>query len=285
MSENLSMLISVIVATYNWPEALAAVLRALADQNDTNFEVIVGDDGSDRATTDVIKAGPQPVKHVWHEDRGFRLAEIRNRAILASRGEYCIFLDGDCIPRPSFVRAHRRLAEPGYFVTGNRMALRKAITKRILSEGLSPHDWGLSTWLWLRASRQINRIPPMVTLPLGPLRNRIQQNWSAIGCNFAAWRSDLDHIDGFDASFIGWGGEDNDIFLRLLHAGVRRKTGRFATGVIHLWHESAKSGDNGPKFESTLERRRVCALQGMSSLSAEIAPPGIDGRVPTRVQT
>ncbi len=92
-------LISVIVTTYNREDALGAVLRSPASQTDQDFEVIVADDGSRAATADVIGAWKAKVgrrlDHVWHDDQGFRAAEIRNRAILASRGSYCIFLDGD----------------------------------------------------------------------------------------------------------------------------------------------------------------------------------------------
>ena len=102
--------ISVIVATYNRPDALDAVLRSLERQSDTDFEVLVADDGSTPPTKELIDAW-QPrfngrLHHVWHPDDGFRLAEIRNRAILVASGDYCIFLDGDCIARTDFVAAH-----------------------------------------------------------------------------------------------------------------------------------------------------------------------------------
>ena len=144
-------LISLIVATYNRDDALAAVLRSLSRQTDTDFELIVADDGSGTATARVITEWathlPVPVKHVWHPDRGFRLAEIRNRAIRASAGRYCVFLDGDCIARPDFVAAHRRLAEPGWFVTGNRILLSRELTERILRAGLEPEKWGFANWI------------------------------------------------------------------------------------------------------------------------------------------
>ena len=83
-------LISVIVSTYNREDALDAVLRALSRQTDRHFEIIIADDGSGPATGRVIGkwAGTAalPVRHVWHEDRGFRLADIRNRGIQASAG-------------------------------------------------------------------------------------------------------------------------------------------------------------------------------------------------------
>src|SRR5579871_2794555 len=79
-------LISVIVATYNRPDALDAVLRSLSRQTDQNFEVLVADDGSKPDTGAVVAKWQgrfqRRLVHVWHPDNGFRLAEIRNRAIL-----------------------------------------------------------------------------------------------------------------------------------------------------------------------------------------------------------
>src|SRR5262249_10246938 len=136
--DRFSGLISVVVSTYNWPEALAAVLGGLAKQTDRNFEVVVADDGSDHRTAEVVSQAGVRQNHVGQEDGGFRLAETRNRATLACKGKYIIFLDGDCIPRPSFVATHRRLAEPGCFVQGNRVNLRKKLTQRILAEKVDP---------------------------------------------------------------------------------------------------------------------------------------------------
>ena len=144
-------LISVIVTTYNREDALDAVLRSLAHQSDQEFEVVVADDGSTAATGAVTDAWNGKVgrrlDHVWHEDRGFRAAEIRNRAILAARGAYCIFLDGDCIARPDFVATHRRLAEPGCFVTGNRILLSRDLTAEVLLGKLTPETWTFARWM------------------------------------------------------------------------------------------------------------------------------------------
>ena len=112
--------------------------------------------------------------HVWHEDRGFRAAEIRNRAILAARGAYCIFLDGDCIARPDFVATHRRLAEPGWFVTGNRILLSRDLTADVLRDKLTPETWSFGRWLAERRRGGINRLSALLHLPLGPLR-RLRQ--------------------------------------------------------------------------------------------------------------
>jgi glycosyltransferase involved in cell wall biosynthesis len=269
-------LISVIVTTYNRPDALEAVLRSLARQTDQDFEVVVADDGSTAATGQLVDACKAKVgywlEYVWHEDRGFRAAEIRNRAILASRGVYCIFLDGDCIVRPDFVATHRCLAAPGWFVTGNRILLSSALTAKVLREKLTPETWSFAGWLVERLRGGVNRLSALLRLPLGPLRRLRQQAWhGARSCNLAVWRSDLDRVDGFDADYSGWGKEDSDIIVRLLHAGVRRKDGTFATGVIHLWHaefDRSSLPENERKLSEIIASDRVLAQRGLSSLRA-----------------
>jgi glycosyltransferase involved in cell wall biosynthesis len=264
--------ISIIVTTYNRMDALKAVLAGLARQSDRAFEVVVADDGSNPAAAEILAAAPIqfPIKHVWHEDRGFRAGEIRNRAILASTGRYCVFLDGDCIPRPDFVAAHRLLAEPGWFVTGNRVLLSRELTTGVLAEGAEPAQWSVAAWLRLRRKRSINRIAPLLALPLGPLRRLRAGAWrGARSCNLAVWRADLDRVDGFDAAYSGWGLEDSDLLIRLMRASVRRKDGNFATGVIHLWHpESDRSflPENERRLDEVERAARVRATQGLSRI-------------------
>ncbi len=269
-------LISVIVTTYNREDALAAVLRSLAGQTDKNFEVVVADDGS-RSTTALLvetwkgRIGVR-VDHAWHEDKGFRAAEIRNRAILLSKGDYVVFLDGDCIVRPDFVARHRALAEAGWFVAGNRVLLSARLTQTVLREKLAPETWSAWRWMGERLRGGVNRLAALMALPLGPLRRLRAQKWQgARSCNLAIWRSDLDRVDGFDADYAGWGKEDSDIIVRLLRAGVRRKDGNFATGVIHLHHAEAKRDalpENERRLSVVLEGGDIRAKSGLSSVAA-----------------
>ena len=272
-------LISVIMTTYDREDALAAVLRSLARQSDRAFEVVVADDGSGPATAALIaewksKTGV-PLAHVWQEHRDFRAAEIRNLAIATGRGTYCVFLDGDCLVRPDFIATHRRLAEPGFFVTGNRALLTPKLTDAALREQQEPEAWGLGHWIGQRFSGGLNRLAPVLRLPLGPLRKLRPRAWEgARSCNLAVWRADLDRVDGFDAAFSGWGKEDSDLLVRLLHAGVRRKDGAFATGVLHLWHppaDRARLADNERRLDEVIAGGRVRAERGLSSLAAGAA--------------
>ena len=268
-------LISVIVTTYNREDALEAVLSALSGQTDRGFEVVVADDGSRPTTAALIERWKGrlgiPLSHVWQADRGFRAAEIRNRALLAACGDYCVFLDGDCIARADFVATHRRLAERGWFVTGNRVLLSRELTAAVLREGVLPQTWNLAQWINRRAQGGVNRLAAVLRLPLGPLRKLRPGQWlGARSCNLAVWRSDLERVDGFDASFRGWGREDSDLLIRLLHSGVRRKDGRFATAVIHLWHEEEDRSQldaNDARLDAVQRSDRVRAQAGMSALA------------------
>ncbi len=274
-------LISVIVTTYNREDALDAVLRSLAHQSDRNFEIVVADDGSRPETAKVVANWrarlPQPLKHVWHEHRDFRGGEVRNRGIRASLGEICIFLDGDCLAGDDFVATHRRLYQPGWFVTGNRILLSDALTQAVLSNGWPAETWSFVTLLRHRLAGGVNRLLPTLNLPLGPLRKLQRARWEgAQTCNLAVARSDLDRIDGFDCAYTGWGLEDSDLVVRLLHAGVRRKDGRFATGVLHLWHpqnDRSQLPANRARLDEVMSGARVRALRGLSGLGADEAVP------------
>jgi glycosyltransferase involved in cell wall biosynthesis len=236
------MKISIIVATYNRIDALSFVLQSLETQTDTCFEVIVADDGSKVDTTDFLNAFFQKtslvIKHVWQEDLGFRLAQVRNLAIAASSGEYVIFLDGDCIVQPDFVARHRELAQKGHLVTGSRALLSEQLTKVILTWPKWNFAQFKSHLFQHRLSGGINKYWPIVVkLNDGAWRLYRKFVWRRIkGCNMACWSADAKAIGGFDAEMTGWGHEDADFVFRLQQSGIVRKSGSWSTEVFHLFH-------------------------------------------------
>jgi glycosyltransferase involved in cell wall biosynthesis len=264
-------LLSVIVSTYNWPEALAVVLASLALQTDQRFEVIIADDGSTAATTALLAglAADYPVRlaHVRQDDRGFRAAAARNRAVAESRGDYLLFLDGDCAVLPDFTATHRRLAEPGWFVAGNRILLSAAFTAAVISGAEALSAWPPARFLRARFRGEINRLLPLLRLPDGGFRKLRKARWQgAMTCNLAVWREDFYRVNGFDEDFVGWGHEDADFVSRLINSGIFRKEGRFAAPVMHLWHPAQDRGneqDNLRKLFSHIERRLIRAERGI----------------------
>src|SRR3954471_9553529 len=114
------MQVSLIVTTYNWPSALALTLQSVAAQTLLPTEVLVADDGSGLETHELVQQWgaklPCTLKHVWHEDRGFRLSRSRNRAIAATTGDYIVLIDGDMFLHRRFIEDHVSCARPDCFV-------------------------------------------------------------------------------------------------------------------------------------------------------------------------
>ncbi len=263
---------AVIVTTYNRPDALGAVLAGFEAQTDQDFELVVADDGSTFETAAVIQEYQRrskcSVRHVWQEDRGFRAAAIRNRAVAATTADYMIFTDGDCVPSRQFVQAHKRLAEPGYFLGANRVLLSAGCTQRVLREHLPVHHWSWAQWAQAWAGRHINRLVPLLALPDGPFRRWAPNRWEGIKtCNLSVWRSDLLRVNGLDESYEGWGLEDSDLIIRLLRIGVKHKSARYAAPVFHLWHqEQARSGlaENRARLDRLLGSQSTHAAMGLN---------------------
>jgi len=264
--------ISVVVTTYNRPDALRAVLDGLAAQSDRGFEVLVADDGSRDDTRLLVEATgaafPVPLTHVWQEDRGFRAGAARNRASVQARGDYLVFLDGDCVPRPDFIARHRALAEPGWMVAGNRILLSEAFTRAALDARLPLHAWSNAEWRAARGRGEINRTLPLLYLPLGPLRKLAATRWQRVRtCNLGVRTQDFVRVGGFDETFEGWGFEDSDLAVRLINAGIHRKEGAFATGVLHLWHRENDRLHEGRNWELLQQRLGSGATQPARGLA------------------
>ena len=260
---------SVIVSTYERPDALNAVLAGLAAQSRSDFEVIVVDDGSEKPTRETVE-GMRPqfgerLIHAWQPDEGFRLAAARNLGISQMRSPYAIFLDGDCAPRKHFVHGHLIDAAPGKIVRGSRVLLSQSATSRILAKQSPIHLWNLLDILRARRSKDINRAFPMLIPGASIGRDARPTNWKAVrGCNFALWRDDLLHLGGFDESYVGWGYEDSDLAIRAIGLGLHVRRARSSTCVFHLWHHEkprTSTGENWDRLLQVEKDKRIVALK------------------------
>lgn len=263
---------AVIVTTYNRPDALAAVLAGFLEQTTLDFELLVADDGSRDETgllvNDYASRAPFPLRHVWQQDRGFRAGAARNRAAAATRADYLIFVDGDCIPARYFVSQHCALAEAGHYLSGNRVLCSRAFTQTLLDERLPVQHWRAARWIWAWVRRDINRVLPLLRLPDTPWRKRHPRLWTGVKtCNLSLWRRDFIAANGFDERYAGWGLEDSDLVIRLIHAGVRHKSARCAAPVFHLWHaENDRSHlqENQQRLDAIIASKQTRAGAGVS---------------------
>jgi glycosyltransferase involved in cell wall biosynthesis len=235
------MRLSVIVTTYNQPAWLEKVLWGFSAQTFQDFELLIADDGSDQVTRDTIErlrsTLQYPVRHIWHEHRGFRKCEILNKAIIASESDYVFFTDGDCIPRRDLLEVHHRLARRGRFLSGGYLKLPLQISEWITREDINA---GRATdYRWLR-SHGVPRTRQLVRLRWGRRTAAILDRLTPTGPtwnghNASTWRDDLFRVNGFDER-MEWGGLDRELGERLENAGIRGKQIRHRAIVVHLDH-------------------------------------------------
>ena len=264
-------IVSVVVTTYNRPDALSLILLALNEQDTNDFEVIVADDGSSSETKDAVELLKPKVsykiRHVRQSHDGFRAAMIRNKSVSVADGEYLIFLDGDSVPQTSFISRHRKLAENNYFVSGTRAFLSSDFTDEILSNSLLVYRFGVCRWFYLFVQKKVNKFLPFLFFGEGFWRYLFKTKWQGVKtCNLGMWKKDFFLVNGFDESYYGWGYEDSDLIVRLIRSGVLRKEGRFALPVVHLCHvvnSRDRSEINYGKLKEVIDSCRIRAKLGI----------------------
>ncbi|PCI36356.1 MAG: glycosyl transferase family 2 [Thiotrichales bacterium] len=237
---------SVVITTYNKPDVLEMVLLSLNLQTCKNFEVIVADDGSTTETkqliTKISKKLNYPIKHIWQEDKGFRAAQIRNKGAAAAKGNYLIFLDGDCMVRKTFIERHISLAEKKCMVVGKRIQLQNVLSKKVVQSKIMISNWSLWSLLIEKSKGQLDKcIRSIYITNKLPFMNFFRKKFSSStpSFNFAIWKNELLSVNGFDGEFTGWGREDDDLVYRLKDSGITTKSALCAIQVFHLWHKQA----------------------------------------------
>jgi len=224
---------ALLIATYNWPEALNLVLKSALGQTVLPDEILIADDGSREETKLIIekyqKLSPVPIRHFWQEDKGFRKSKILNKSVAETQSNYIIQIDGDCIMHPRFVEDHLKAAENNVYLYGSRVnILPKAVTAVFEKQLLHFNMF----------SKEIKNKTRTLHIPfLSQLYNShkgISKKFR--GCNVSFWRADFIAINGYNEDYEGWGREDSDLVIRMGNRGVKAKRLRFAGIVFHLHH-------------------------------------------------
>jgi len=236
------MKLSVVLSTYDSPSWLEKVLWGYRCQRFRDFEIVLADDGSDERTSSLVERMREEtgldIEHIWQPDEGFRKCRILNRAVLATRTDYIVFSDGDCIPRSDFLEVHARRAEPGYFLSGSYFKLPRTTSEAISRDDIERGDCFCTTWLYRHG---LPRWRKTAKLTAGPRRAALMNRLTPTRCNFkgsnaSAWKADILAVNGFDER-MPWGGEDREFGVRLANNGVKARHVRYDAVVIHLDHE------------------------------------------------
>lgn len=257
------MKLSLVISTFDQPDALVKMWRGLERQTRWPDEVLLSDDGSSDATRQLAKqfatASPVLFKHIWHPHNGFRKTIILNQTLTAASGDYLIFTDADCLPHPRFVADHAALAEIGYWVQGRRCFVREEFVPEFGADKIP-------AWSWMLAGK-ITGAAKGIRWPVPIIRRDTRQR-GIIGCNMAFWRDDLVAVNGFDEDYTGWGtGEDSDIGTRLYHLGRLRKFVYGRAITFHLNHPRLPRGNHAAslaRLAETIATKRVRCVNGLN---------------------
>lgn len=262
---------SVIVATYNDANLLEWNLAAFARQSFSDFELILADDGSSEDYEPILRkwAGrfARGIAHVRHERAGFRKTRIQNRAVSVARTEQLIFVDIDCLPQRNFVRNHLRFLKLGVALTGRRVHIRKEIVppaETIYGRGV---HFGMGSLLWQWVNGRARVIEHGAELPVF-FESR---NNGILGCNFSVTKADFAAVNGFNEEFLGRGGEDTDIDLRLRRNGVRVRCLRNKLIEYHLMHEVRVGTyeSDSARIQQTQAAGEIRARSGLAEIRAD----------------
>ncbi len=233
--------IGVVITTFNSPLWLEKVLTGYEQQSFRDFTAIIADDGSGDETRALIdrfrERGILRLEHVWQEDQGFRKCRILNQAIASTNCDYLIFTDGDCIPRPNLVATHRRLAAPGYFLSGGYIKLTLPVSESLTEADIASGVIFDYDWLVARGQPGSHKLWKLLTTPWKQyLLNRITPtaaSWN--GMNSSTWTQDLVAVNGFNEDMY-YGGLDRELGERLWNYGHKSRQIRFSTVCLHLDH-------------------------------------------------
>ncbi|MDP3588637.1 MAG: glycosyltransferase [Sulfuricurvum sp.] len=239
------MRVSVIIAVYKDIQSLSLIITALKRQTYKNFEVIIAEDGENPQMKEYIEnIKDLDVKHTTQEDIGVRKARSQNNGIVASSGEYLIFIDGDCVPYTTFVEAHVVLAESRTVLSGRRVNLSEFLTQKINSGIVDIMDIEkrLYKYIGLAFEKNSKYEYGVYLSPTGwlyPLLSKFRKrNTSILGCNFSCFRKDIVILNGFDE---GYGetslSDDTDLDWRFRAFGLQIKSCKNVANQFHLWHK------------------------------------------------
>lgn len=262
---------SLMIATYNWPEALDLCLMSVLNQYQLPDEIIIADDGSTNETKELIQRIARqttvPVVHIWHPDEGFRLSAIRNKAIKAAKYEYLIQIDGDIILNEYFVYDHLKFAARGSFLCGSRVSLSPRKSTSLLAQKdfrLKYTDLPFATVFNSFRSGILSRL----------LADRYKKNklYALRGCNMSFWRSDLLRVNGYNQDITGWGSEDFELAIRLINSGIKKRFLKFGGIVYHIYHKE-NSRDKLQKniriLEETIKNKNTWIEHGISGTDSK----------------
>lgn len=252
-------LFTVNIACFNQLENIKVILEALKDQTFKHFEVSITDDGSHDGTkeycTKLMEDGNLPFtfRYLWQEDKGFRLAKSKNMGIKEAQGKYFLSLEGDVIPHKDLLREYlQRLTKVSWQETLDNQVL-LGVRHEIKQLPTLPLDYDkLDEQVFSTDFR-------MVALGAWQLQNMIPDKpyMFASGCNLLLPTKELKEIGGWDEGYEGYGKDDFDVVMRLIHF---KKSDISPCIQAYCYHIDHKHGYNQASEDRFIQKQKELGL-------------------------
>ena len=259
------MKVAVIVAVYKDLEALQLIIESLLNQTQVPDEIIVAEDAQHENIKEYLHSlNNAKIIHISHEDLGWRKEKILNDAIKTATSEYLIFIDGDCVPYKNFVKAQVDLSEKNTALCGRRSEPGPYFSTKIRNHELSIEAFErnyLFNYFQLKKDKTKHLDEGVIFSPDSFIFKLIhkfgRKNSHIVGCNWSCHKENLLTINGFDEDFtLPTTGEDTDVERRLRHFGVKMKSCRNASGMVHLYHKSIFNREIAATTEALMETKK-----------------------------
>jgi glycosyltransferase involved in cell wall biosynthesis len=204
--------LSIAICTYNRAELLNRVLDSLTGQIASNdeAEILIVDNGSTDHTRQLVDQRQRQdgrIRYIVESEAG--IAHARNRALREARGEYLAFIDDDAWAQPHWLQ---NLLAPIHSITPQPECVVGPVS--LVWEGKRP-DWFPDRFETLLCRYEMGDVPRFLG-PDGYLLTTNSLFHRATLLALGGMRTDLGHKR---KSLLG--GEDNDIFKRMLANGHR----------------------------------------------------------------
>lgn len=223
---------SLIISIYKNTQALKAVLDSLKRQTEQDIEVILSEDGNDAQMAAFIASYdfPWPIQHLAQPDEGWRKEKALNKAVVAAKNDWLIFIDGDCVLHPRFIEYHVRYQQRGIMLAGKRVKLNPELSERCMKG----EKFCLFPYLFARRGcRYVEEA--FYCKSAEWLRRKVKH---LVGSNMSMSRADLIAINGFDENYVlPATGEDYDIEWRMIANGCKIVSLRNLAVQYHLYHK------------------------------------------------
>lgn len=243
-NKNVNM--EVIMAAYNNVDVMRLVLDGYLQQEDQNYSLCVADDGSTSEVAELVeeyRCKGIKIRHVWHEDKGFRRAKIINKSIASSCADYIVFTDNDCIPDRHFISDHKLWSERGCMVSGRRVDLGEHFSSCLLKNIIGIEKLNDKFFMVIKSIlKELSHVEIAFRPPIFICRIWSGKEKPLLGANMAVWREDLLSVNGFDNDFVGYGCEEVDLERRLKLNGVLLKSMRGRGCLFHMYHPEKLAG-------------------------------------------